>query len=292
MKFQERMIDISLRYPKTVMIVVLLLFIGLSLQIPNIKVDTDPENMLPADQPTRVFHNKIKKDFTLYDMIVVGVVNEKDSNGVFNPGSLLRMHKLAEEIQKIDGVIRQELLSLSTVDDISQDGPGVVRFEWLMGEAPTNQEEANAIRDAAESNPVLEGTLISGDRKAAAIYVPIRNKDEGHRISEKIKEIIAGFDGEEQYHITGLPVAEDTFGVEMFKQMFIAAPLAGLIIFLLMWFFFRSIALIISPMIVAIVTVSTTMGLLIGLGFTVHIHEFHDPDLPHADRRSRFRSYA
>ena len=38
-----------------------------------------------------------------------------------------------------------------------------------------------------------------------------------------------------------------------------------------MWIFFRSVALIISPMILAIVTVTMTMGLLIGLRFTVHI---------------------
>ena len=82
---------------------------------------------------------------------------------------------------------------------------------------------------------------------------------------------LADGDGTEEYHITGLPAAEDRFGVEMFLQMGIAAPLAGLIIFLLMWFFFRSVTLVLSPMIVAMATVIATMGLLIGLGYTVHI---------------------
>jgi predicted RND superfamily exporter protein len=38
-----------------------------------------------------------------------------------------------------------------------------------------------------------------------------------------------------------------------------------------MWFFFRSITLVLAPMIVAMVTVIATMGLLIGFGFPVHI---------------------
>jgi predicted RND superfamily exporter protein len=66
-------------------------------------------------------------------------------------------------------------------------------------------------------------------------------------------------------------VAEDTFGVEMFKQMAVSAPIAMLIIFLLMLFFFRKFVLVISPMIVAMVSVIVTMGLLIATGNTVHI---------------------
>jgi predicted RND superfamily exporter protein len=140
-----------------------------------------------------------------------------------------------------------------------------------MRTPPGTREGAAAIRAAAERLPLLEGTILSEDGTALMLFVPIEEKRESHRIATEIEEIMAGFDGEEEYHITGLPVAEDTFGVEMFKQMGIAAPLAGLIVFLLMWAFFRSFALILAPMIVAMVTVIATMGLLIGMGFTVHI---------------------
>jgi len=253
------------------MLAVAILAIAAASLIPRIKIDTDPENMLPPDQAARVFHNQVKKDFTLWDMIVVGVVNEKHPDGIFNATTLTRVHDLTNEIQKIDGVIRHDLMSLSTVDNISQDGPGVVRFEWMMAEAPQTPEEAHAIRDAAKRLPTIDGSIVSEDNRAVGIYVPIEDKNESHRIATEIEEVIAGYAGDEQYFITGLPVAEDTFGVEMFRQMGIAAPLAGLIIFLLMWFFFRSVALILSPMIVAIVTVTVTMGLLIGFGFPVHI---------------------
>ena len=271
MQLQENVIDLSLRHPRAIMLAVLVLAVALGSQIPRIAIDTDPENMLPADQGARVFHNAVKRDFTLYDMIVVGVVNEEDPDGVFNPASLERVHELTRRIERIGGVIRQDLLSISTVDNISQGGPGVVRFEWLMRTPPETREDARAIRGAAERIPTIKGTLLSDDGKAVAIYVPIEKKSESHRVASEIEGIIAEFDGDEQYFITGLPVAEDTFGVEMFKQMGIAAPLAGLIVFLLMWFFFRSIALVIAPMIVAMVTVIATMGLLIGLGFTVHV---------------------
>jgi predicted RND superfamily exporter protein/outer membrane lipoprotein-sorting protein len=267
----ERFISISMKYPRAVMVAVAILMVAAAAMLPRIKIDTDPENMLPADQVARVFHNQVKEDFTLWDMMVVGVVNDSHPNGIYNPTTLTRVHELTREIMKIDGVIRQDLMSLSSVDNITQDGPGVVRFEWMLSEPPETDEAALEIRDAVKRLPTMEGTIVSEDNRAVGIYVPIEEKSESHRIATEIEEIIAGYRGDEQYFITGLPVAEDTFGVEMFRQMGISAPLAGLIIFLLMWFFFRSLALVLSPMIVAMATVTITMGLLIGSGFTVHI---------------------
>ena len=81
MNLREKILVFSIRHPRTIMAAVIVLVLGLGSQIPRIVIDTDPENMLPADQASRVFHNQVKRDFTLYDIIVVGVVNEKDQAG-------------------------------------------------------------------------------------------------------------------------------------------------------------------------------------------------------------------
>jgi predicted RND superfamily exporter protein len=261
--------------PRTVYLFVALLTLGLGLQLPSIEIDTDPENMLSDQQPDRVFHNEIKTEFGLADAIVVGAVNDDDPDGIYNIRSLAALQQVSQEILKIDGVVRQDLMSLSVVDNISQDSPGTINFEWLMREAPKTAGQALAVREAVERLPLLMNTLVSGDGKAAAIYVPITSKDQSYRISGEIEQIVdrslAASGATDIYHITGLPVAEDTFGHEMFVQMGISAPLAGLAIFLLMWFFFRNFKLVLAPMIVALATVISTMGLLIGMDYTVHI---------------------
>ncbi len=76
MSLYRRAAEESLRRPKRAMLVIGLLFLGLGSQLPRIVVDTDPENMLPADQGARGLHDAIKRDFVLYDMLVVGVVDE------------------------------------------------------------------------------------------------------------------------------------------------------------------------------------------------------------------------
>jgi hypothetical protein len=249
----------------------LLLTAGLGLQLPRVRIDTDPENMLPAEQGARVQHDQVKRDFTLYDMLVVGVVDETSLEGVFTPGTLAHVDELTSRILAMDGVVRQEVLSLATVDNVEQGGLGIVSFDWLMEDPPVTGEAALAVRDAAQRIPAVRGTLVSEDGRATAIYVPIESKDQSRRIAAEIDEVVSGFGGTEQYHVTGLPVAEDTFGAEMFKEMGVAAPLAGLLVLLLMWIFFRSWTLVTAPMLLSVVTVVATMGLLIGLGFTVHI---------------------
>ena len=75
----------AMTHPRMVFIATpLMTLLGTAL-IPLIKIDTDPENMLPADQQDRVRHNLIKAQFNLHDMIVVGVVNDEQANGVFTP---------------------------------------------------------------------------------------------------------------------------------------------------------------------------------------------------------------
>ncbi|WP_087111550.1 efflux RND transporter permease subunit [Parendozoicomonas haliclonae] len=260
----------ALQHPRKVYGLVLLLTLACLAMMPLLTIDTDPENMLREDDPARIFHNQVKQQFIMHDTIVVGAVSAT-GEGIYNPQSLQALHQLSRGILDIDGVVSRDQMSLDTVDNITQQGPGTIRFEWLMQQAPQTQAQADAIKQAVNRLPMLNNTLVSGDGQAAAVYVPVADKDESYRIAEEVRGLVAGLDSSDQYHITGLPVAEDQFGVEMFIQMGISAPLAGLAIFILMWVFFRSLPLVTGPMIVAMATVIITMGLLIGMGFTVHI---------------------
>jgi uncharacterized protein len=282
MDLKRRIVEFSLDHYKLVTGIMVVFTLACAAFIPLIRVDTDPENMLSEHEPVRLFYDQTKKDFVLNDIVVVGVVNNHDPNGVFNPHSLGRIYELTQFAKTLKwpdpkdpnrtiGIVEVDLLAPSTVDHISQGGPGEIRFEWLMPEPPQTQAEAVAVRDRALSNPLLTDTLVSGDGKAISLYLPLTSKDLSHRVYRELNRKIATFIGDEEYHITGLPVAEDTFGYEMFIQMAISAPLAMATIFILMLVFFRKLVLIVSPMIIAMVTVLSTMGLLIGFGFPVHI---------------------
>jgi predicted RND superfamily exporter protein len=168
-------------------------------------------------------------------------------------------------------IIGDELIAPSVVDNIKQADTGALKLEYLMENAPQTAEDALVIRNDAMENPLYKGTLVSEDEKAVGIYIPIIEKTYSYNVASLVKELTKDWPEEDKIYIAGLPVAEDTFGVEMLVQMAISAPLAMLILFLLMYFFFRRVSLILAPLLLAVITVILTMGLLIGLGFDVHI---------------------
>ena len=264
----ERLSFLAMDWPKTTLAVLLLLTVGFGAQLPKIHIDTDPENMLEADQPDRVLYDRAKRDFGIHDMIVVGITDER---GVFRPDTLARVGRIIDGILAIPGVITDDVLSLTTTNDVRPAG-GLLEVRRVMERVPRDEAGAQAIRAAIAANPLLADKLASADGQGLALYVPIAQKDQAHRIGEEIERIARAELAEGQrYHLAGLPVAEDTFGVEMFRQMGVMAPITGMVIFLLLWLLFRKLTFILPAMAVAMFSVAWGMGLLIGTGFTVHI---------------------
>ncbi|MCF8130146.1 MAG: hypothetical protein K9N10_16670, partial [Deltaproteobacteria bacterium] len=168
----------------------------------SLTIDTDPENMLPEDEPVRVLNDRMKKIMSLHDMIVVGIVNDQDEDhGVFNPGSLKKVHALTRFARglrwrnsnapdQLDGVVEMDMIAPSMVDNVESGGAGVVRFEWLMSRPPETQEAASSVKRKAMNLPFLKGTLVSEDGKAVALYLPITAKDQSHRIYAALNQKI------------------------------------------------------------------------------------------------------
>ena len=98
--FLSSMTKFSMDRPKTVIGLAIIVTILFGLQLPGVKIDTDPENMLEEDQPDRVFYNEIKSIFRIHDLLVVGI---SDPEGIFRPKALERVERIISEILKIDG---------------------------------------------------------------------------------------------------------------------------------------------------------------------------------------------
>ena len=280
---KRKIIDFSIERYKVVGLLTLFVIFASFFFLMDIKFDTDPENMLEKNEPARVFHNSTKRDFQLSDTIVVGIVNEKDENGVFSMETLQKIYELTEFAKELrwedkenpgetEGVIEADLLSPSVIDHMSNKGEGVLSFEWLMPAPPENEIQALEIKKKAFSNQLLKGQMFSDDSKVMCIYLPLTRKLLSYRIYQELNNKIKTFEkGNEEFHIAGLPVAEGAIGVEMFTQMNTTSPLAMGVILLLLFIFFRKPVLIILPMIISTASILITMASMNAAGFPIHI---------------------
>jgi predicted RND superfamily exporter protein/outer membrane lipoprotein-sorting protein len=265
---RKLLIGTALRHPRWVIGVTLLVTVVALLQFPRIRIDTDPENMLPENEPVRVFHQELKERFDLRDFLVLGIVREE---GMFEPEPLEHVIAITEKVLDIDGVVAEDVLAPTEVDDISIEEGGILRVGPLLDQAPETHEQAQHVLARIKDNPILRGKLASDDGQAIALFIPLTSKNVSYEVATEITRIAKSLGGDEKYYLAGQPVAQDTFGAAMFKQMAVSAPLAGLVLFLLMYYFFRVFRTVATAMALAFMAVIWGMGALIGLGFTVHI---------------------
>ncbi|MBI4622686.1 MAG: MMPL family transporter [Verrucomicrobia bacterium] len=262
------LINFSVQFPKTTLALALGVTVLFGWQFPKVRIDTDPKNMLPDTSAVRVYNDEVERQFSLHpDTIVVGVVNER---GLLNPESLRRVAEITDRILALPGVITRDVLGLRTVDDVSVNG-AELGVRPLLADVPANDAEVAALRKALFANPLMVGRFISTDATTTAVYVPIEATANGKEIADRIREILAAYQGPERFYVAGDPVARDTFGAQMFRQMGVFSPIAGMVMCVVLWLMFRSVTLIAANMGVAMLSIVWAMGALIGGGYTVHI---------------------
>ena len=268
------LVRLALDRPGLVMVLVLAWTLLTGALAVRVRPDADPGAMLPADAFARHFNEQTRKEFNLHGVVVLGVVNDRDRNGVFNPGTLKKILALSRFAATLRDpkrperrVIASDMVAPDSVDLVEPAGLGKVRFSLLMPKAPATRAQAVAIRDRALADPLLRGTLVSADGRAMAISIPVSRTDIARRVGlaleAKIRELGTGSD---RFYISGLPLVEDTFATDLLLQPAIMALPVLLLLFLLLYLLFRRIRLVVPPLLVATATVLSTMGLFIGAG--------------------------
>ena len=274
-KIISRLTSYSVDNPWKVIFLTLFITLGFGVQFPKVTTDTNPKHMLPEDSSVRQFNDKIERDFALHaDVMVLGIVNKKS---VFDKQTLSMIGSLTHEIKLISGVIVRDVVSLATIDDMTSTN-GELVTKPILERIPETEGEMDVLRKRVLENPLILNRLVASDATAAIIVIPIESSANGKIIAEKIRSLLSFHtDAENTFYLAGDPVARDTFGAEMFLQMAMFSPIAGMIMCLALYFMFRSVLLVFTNMSVAMVSIIWSMGALIGLGYPVHIMSSMSP---------------
>ncbi len=254
-RFSMALVNGALAAPKRVIALVLAGTVVMAGLFVFVQIDTDPENMLASDAPVRVRNAELRATFGTNEMLVVGL---------FSDTSLVTAEHLDEAIALHDALAQVDGVEAATMISVRSAVPGA---------PPASDAEAAALAAQIAADPLLAGNVLSADGDTLAFFVPLESKSAAQTVRDAANELVdaspslAGL----ERHIAGLPLAQEAFGDQMFVQMAVFAPLAGLAIFGLMLLFFRRLALVVPAMALALVSVVWAMGLLIGTGNELHI---------------------
>lgn len=236
--------------------------------LPRMRTDTDPKNMLPITSDVRVFNRQVEQWFGLHEnMIVVGIVRD---GGLFDRAALETVGRLTDRIVRLPGVVAADVTSVTTADNVVT-GAGTLSVQPLLPAMPGTSQELEAFRRAVMDNPMVVDRLVSADGRATAIYAPLEPGANGKEVADRIRTLVSEERGDLRFYVAGDPVARDTFGSEMFRQMAIFAPMAGFLMLVALYVMFRNVVLAFTIVGVAMMATVWSMGLLVAIGQPVHI---------------------
>jgi hypothetical protein len=264
----DRITRFAIDRPKIVIGLVLVVTLLFAIQLSKIRIDTDPKHMLPVTSAVRQYNDQVERDFGLHaDTIALGIVNDR---GVLNPRTLTNISELTRKIQEIPGVVARDLISFTTIDNMTV-GEGSLAVRPLVENIPQSQANTEKLRRTLFDNSLFVNRIISRDEKATIIFIPIEPGANGKKIADKIRVLLPQDTRGDRFYLAGDPIARDTFGAQMFRQMGLFSPIAGMVMCIALWLMFRSVSLMMANMAVAMISILWSMGLLIGLGYPVHI---------------------
>ncbi len=135
----------------------------------RLELRTDGRALVPAAAPEVRYDGEIRERFALRDPIAV-VVHSANPDGVFNPETLRLVHDVTADLQRLDGVLPADVLSLETEPGFRHK-PGTLRFRTLLDPLP--ETAAAELRDDLRRIELYDGILVSRDGTAATAVLPV-----------------------------------------------------------------------------------------------------------------------
>ncbi|MFQ5478644.1 MAG: RND family transporter [Candidatus Binatia bacterium] len=245
--------------PWHTMALFLVLTAVLSLRIPATRIETDIWSMMPRNDPVYLYNEWLEEYFGIEDPGVILVVNE-GVDGVFTPQTLSLVDFLSESMAGLEAIDGEDLISLSTVDNITADGDSLV-VDTFFDIPPETSADAQAIREAVFDNPMMVGTVVSDDGKATAIIGEIYDGYEKERLYQDLRAIVARAPiSGERVLIAGQAVIEGQLGLLSRRDMAFMFPLVLLTAGVAMFLSLRSLRGAALPLLVVFLSVVWTLG--------------------------------
>src|SRR3972149_6224444 len=165
-KLREALVGWSMDHPWAVLALPLFLTLAFGSQLPRIRSDTDPKNMLPINSPVRQYNDQVEGWFGLHpDVIVVGVSSE---GGIFTPETLARIARLTDGILRLPGVIARDVVALPTVNDVTVAG-GVLQARPILERIPGDAVTAERLKGRTLANTLPLNRLVSADARTTPL---------------------------------------------------------------------------------------------------------------------------
>ena len=232
----------------------------------NTRMETNLDKYMPQKHPAFVYSNQAEELFGIKDGIIFAIENDE---GIYNEGTLQKIKDLTKDLQKMDGIEKNDVTSLYTADNIvgSEYGMEVNAF---YSRVPKTEEKLEQLRDEVRSNSMVFGRLVSKDEKSTIVVAEIDNYVFTDDFYNQILDLADSYTGPEKIYVAGSPIVEGTLAKLAPRDMKTMAPIVIGIIIIVLLLILRSIKATILNLLVVLFSTVWTFGLMALLNVPIY----------------------
>lgn len=208
----------------------------------RLELRTDGHSLVPPDDPAIAIDARVRETFGLKDPLLV-VVESRHPKGIYNAETLGLVAGLTRELAALPGLSSGDVQSLATESSgrFAADG---YSFRPLLEPPLHTPERLAEIREDVAAIDILEGTIVSRDRKATAILVGVPAPSDPRRGSNldrvALYHRVAALAGSrttarDRISVVGAPAAEALLGEHVLADLALLVPLALAVIAAVLW---------------------------------------------------------
>jgi uncharacterized protein len=253
---------VKFRWP--ILIGCLLITLFMAFKLRTIKIDSDPENLIPSTMTSRIDTKKIEDLFGPNDGLIVLF----EAPDLLAAPTLRRIKAISAECHQIKGV--KNVLSLFDTKRItSRDGAMIV--SPAVQTIPGSDAERDALRRELLDNELAREIVVSKDfRYGAVILTLTANADKGEVYNRTI-DLLKKYPGPEKTLTGGLPAFQIVIGRDIARDNAILISLSILVMLAVLYSFFRQRRGVVMPLAVVLVSIVFGMALLPCIGWKVTV---------------------
>lgn len=239
-----------------------------ALGLPQLKSDFSFKVWYSKENTLLKSFTQFEKEFGNDDQIMVALEFPSSS---LSPSNIKVVHDLTEALWEVQDVARVD--SLSNYDIIKSDQDNIEILPLYEEDVEYNQL---SVEKSVSNDPVLEGYLLSKDKKVALIYAKLRpffEEAPDYRqtvigTEKLIKELVPE---NVKVHITGAAKLADDFRASSENDFIYVTAVIHIIFIVLLAFIFKSITAIVYSLLIIWMSIAASLGLNALLGFNINV---------------------
>ena len=264
----ENLLKKSLNLPwLSIVGTILLSFVFFYYMSQNSSMETDLDKYMPQDHPAFVYSDQAEEWFGINDGIIVAIENK---NGIYNAATIDTLKQLTKMLQKMDEIVKADVTSLYTADNIVGDEEGM-DVKSFFKRVPKTEAKFKELQQNVRSNEMVFGRLVSTDETVTVVIAEIRDDVFTQEFYNEILEMADSFETDDiKIHVAGRPIVEGTMALLGPADMKRMVPIVLLVITIVLYFMLRSVRSTLLTMSVVFFSTLWTFGLMAWINIPIY----------------------